>query len=285
MNSTKGFTGADSKQKLRQGLEDFPRMGKKVPQAPGIVSMGHILLLDSSVPKSKAILPALTWITSAENLPEGWEGQVLAAKKALSIGWDGESWQGWNHSQLVADFPPFSSSLLIPKGPDRRMSLPLVPFFPLVIVKPQGNKDFFFLYSSLRGCVCIADSGGRSATCMASHLPWGHTLPHLSPRTHCICKWLDSNPAFTLQRQRGQGSARLQQVTEGWQRGGNGGRDSECTGGLARQTATAGPTAAWGPGAHCFFSSSTPAKLEHSPATQHRNALCAALAHRKIWLR
>lgn len=71
MNSTKGFIGADSKQKLRQGLEDFPRTGKKVAQAPGIVSMGHILLLDSAVPKSKAILPALTWITSAENLPKG----------------------------------------------------------------------------------------------------------------------------------------------------------------------------------------------------------------------
>ena len=60
MNSTKGFIGDDSKQKLRQGLEDFPKLENKVARAPRIVSMGHILLLGSLVPKSKAILAALT---------------------------------------------------------------------------------------------------------------------------------------------------------------------------------------------------------------------------------
>lgn len=74
MKSTKGFTGDDSKRKLRQGLENFPELENKLPQAPRIVSMGHILLLGSVVPKSKAILAVLTWITSAENLPRGQEG-------------------------------------------------------------------------------------------------------------------------------------------------------------------------------------------------------------------
>lgn len=185
---------------------------------------------------------------------------------------------------LVAGFPPSSSSLLTPEGPGRRMSLPLVPFFPLVIVKPQGNKDFFFLYPSLGGCVFTADSGGRSATCMASHLLWGHTLPHLSPRTHCVCERLDSNPAFTLTEAAG---TRFSTVTAGYW-------------GMAMwwqwwEGLWVHRWACWpncrcrtnrspGPRARCFFSSSTPAKLEPSPATQHRNALCAALAHRKIWL-
>lgn len=74
MNSTKGFTGAGSKQKLRQGLENFPKLENKVAQAPRIVGMGHILLLGSVVPKSTAIPAALSWITSAENLPKGQEG-------------------------------------------------------------------------------------------------------------------------------------------------------------------------------------------------------------------
>jgi len=37
-------------------------------------------------------------------------------------------------------------------------------------------------------------------------------------------------------------------VTEEWQCGGGGGRDSECTGGLAGQNAAAGPTTAQGSG-------------------------------------
>lgn len=68
MNSTKGFTRADSKQKLRQGLEDFPRLGR-IAEAPVTVSMGLVLLLASAMPKSKAILAAQTRIASAENLP------------------------------------------------------------------------------------------------------------------------------------------------------------------------------------------------------------------------
>lgn len=86
MKSTKTFIGDDSKQKLRQGLEDFPSLENEVALAPWIVIMGHILLLGSAVPKSKAVLAALTWITPAENLPKGKESQVLAARKALSIG-------------------------------------------------------------------------------------------------------------------------------------------------------------------------------------------------------
>lgn len=57
MSSTKGFTGADNKQKLRPGLEDFPRL-ERIAKDSVIVSMGRILLLASVVPKSKVILAA-----------------------------------------------------------------------------------------------------------------------------------------------------------------------------------------------------------------------------------
>lgn len=159
---------------------------------------------------------------------------------------------------------------------------------------------FFFNSTS-----CLADAftkqtaegiqlGGHLATRTASHLPWGHTLLHTSPRMHFFCKWLDSSPAFTLQMRRrggGQGSVRLQPVTEGRECGGKGGRDTECTGRLVGQNAAAGSTAAQGSGQarKCFVpslvSSSIPGRLEPSPATQHRNVLCAALAHSKIELR
>jgi len=59
---------------LGRGLRIFPKLEKKVVQAPRLVSMGHILLLDSVVPKSKAILAAVTWITSGENFSKGQEG-------------------------------------------------------------------------------------------------------------------------------------------------------------------------------------------------------------------
>lgn len=57
MSSTKGFTGADNKRKLRPGLEDFPRL-ERIAKDSVIVSMGRILLLASVVPKSKVILAA-----------------------------------------------------------------------------------------------------------------------------------------------------------------------------------------------------------------------------------
>lgn len=57
MSSTKGFTGSDNKQKLRPGLEDFPRL-ERIAKDSVIVSMGRILLLASVVPKSKVILAA-----------------------------------------------------------------------------------------------------------------------------------------------------------------------------------------------------------------------------------
>lgn len=139
MKIIKTFTGDDSKQKLRQGLEDFPSLENEVALAPKIVIMGHILLLGSAVPKSKAILAALTWITSAENLPKGKKSQVLAAKKALSVGWDGKSFQGWNHSQFVSWLPSLLLLTVgpsaVPKGPQGGISLLLVAFFPLLVVK------------------------------------------------------------------------------------------------------------------------------------------------------
>lgn len=52
----------------------------------------------------------------------------------------------------------------------------------------------------------------------ASHLPWGHTLLHTSPRMHFFCKWLDSSPAFTLQM---QGGGKVQYGYSQLLRGGN----------------------------------------------------------------
>lgn len=80
-------------------------------------------------------------------------------------------------------------------------------------------------------------------------------------------------------------------VTEGWECGGKGGRDTECTGRLAGQNATAGSITAQGSGqAREYFvpslvSSSIPGRLEPTPATQHGNVLCASLDSRKIELR
>lgn len=130
-------------------------------------------------------------------------------------------------SQSVVSWPPSLLLLtlgpsVVPKGPHGGFSLPLVAFLPLLIVKTQGNKDLFLTPPLVWQMFCKANSGGHSATCTASHLPWGHTLPHISPRMHCFCKWLDSSPAFTLQMQGGQGSARLQRSYWGvgmWWRG------------------------------------------------------------------
>lgn len=115
--------------------------------------MGHILLLGSTEPKPKAILAALTWITSAENSSKGQKGWVLAAKKALSIRWDGRSCQGWNLIDFVSWLPYFFPLTLGPsavrKGTHGVISPLLVAFSPLLIAKTQGDKDFFFLFLTL----------------------------------------------------------------------------------------------------------------------------------------
>lgn len=142
--------------------------------------MGHILLLDSVVPKPKAILAALTWITSAENLSKGQKGWVLAAKKALSIRWDGRSCQGWNHIDFVRWLPSFFLLTLgpsaVPKRDTWRNLSTSGGIFPLAYCKNTGGQRFFFLFLTpplVGRCIYKANSGEHLGTC-ASHLPWGH---------------------------------------------------------------------------------------------------------------
>lgn len=115
--------------------------------------MGHILLLGSVVPKSKAILAALTWITTAENLSRGQKGWVLAAKKALSIRWDGRSCQGWNHIDLVSWLPSFFFLTLgpsaVPKKDTWRNLSASGCIFPLAYCENTGGQIFFFLFLTL----------------------------------------------------------------------------------------------------------------------------------------
>lgn len=154
---------------------------------------------------------------------------------------------------------------------------------------------FFFFFNSTS---CLADafdkanSGGHSATpyCLTSALG-PYPSPHF-PKNAFLLQMTGFQPClYPTDAGGGQGSVRLQPVTEGWECGGKGGRDTECTGRLVGQNAAAGSTAAQGSGQarKCFVpslvSSSIPGRLEPSPATQHRNVLCAALAHGKIELR
>lgn len=218
---------------------------------------------------------------------------MLAAKKALSIGWDGKSCQSWNHSQFVSWLPSLLLTLgpsVTLNGPHGGISLPLEAFLPLLIVKVQGNKDLIFFsqfYPLFCRCVCKANSGGHSATCTASHLPWGHTLPQ-----ECISKnaSLLQMTGFQLclypTDAGAQGSVRLQRLL----RGGNvvarvGGILSAQVGLLAKillLDQSQGPRQA----RKCFVSSLViPGRLDPSPAAQHRNVLCAAPAYHKIELR
>lgn len=198
---------------------------------------------------------------------------------------------------LLAGFLPSSSSLLAlvwsQKG-HKEESLHFWCIFPLTCCKNIREQRgwfggfflfFFVLFSPLPlvwQMLYNANSGGHLSTCAASHFPWGHTLPHISPRMICFCKWLDSSPAFTVQMQGVKVQQDYNAVTEGWECGG---MDTGCTGGLAGQNAAAGLTAAQGSGQarKCFAPSLVsyliPGRLEICPAIQHRNVLYAALAH------
>lgn len=113
---------------------------------------------------------------------------------------------------LLAGFLPSSSSLLAPvqspKGTCGGMSLLLVAFFPLLIVKTQGSKEIFFVFNSTP---CLVDAFTKQ-TAESIQVPVPPICPEAipSPMMHCFCKRLDSSPAFTLQMQGGQGSAGLQ---------------------------------------------------------------------------
>lgn len=178
----------------------------------------------------------------------------------------------------VSWFPSLHSStlgpIMVPETPDGKITLLLVPLSPLRTIKPQRNKHFFFL-----------------ETAEGIQLPvWPQTCSEATPipiflqGSIAFCQWLDSNPAFTCRGSGNKVQHGYGMVTEEWQCGSGGGRDSECTGGLAGQNAAARPTTARVSGPS-LVSSSTPTKLESTPASQHRNILCAALAHCKIWLR
>lgn len=182
--------------------------------------MGHILLLGSVVPKSKAILAALTWITTAENLSRGQKGWVLAAKKALSVRWDGRSCQGWNHIGLVSWLPSFFLLTLgpsaVPKRDTWRNLSSSGGLSPIAYCKTTGGQRIFFFF--FNSDPCLADAFTKE-TVEAIQVPVPLICPGAipSPVIHCFGKWLDSSPAFTLEMQGGHGSAGLQRSYVGWE--------------------------------------------------------------------
>lgn len=150
---------------------------------------------------------------------------------------------------LLAGFLPSSSSLLAPvqspKGTHGGISLLLVAFSLLLIVKTEGDNFFSFFNSA----PCLADAFTKQ-TVESIQAPVPHICPGAvpSPIIHGFCTWLDSSPAFTLQMQGDKVQQGYSAVTVGWEWHGKGGRDTECTGRLAGQNVAAGSSTAQGPG-------------------------------------
>lgn len=177
------------------------------------------------MPKPKAILAALTWVTIAENLSRGQKGWVLAAKKALSIRWDGRSCQGWNHIDLVSWLPSFFlltfDPSAVPKRDTWRNLSTSGGIFPLAYCKTTGGQRIFSFFNSdpFLADAFTKESGDCAGTC-ALHLPWGHTFPNNT----LFLQMIGFQPCLHPTDVGGQGSAGLQRSYcgvgmwwQGWQ--------------------------------------------------------------------
>lgn len=152
---------------------------------------------------------------------------------------------------LLASFLPYSSSLLAPgqspKGTHGGISLLLVAFSPLLIVKTQGNFFFSFCFF-LNSAPCLVDALTKQTAesiQVPSHLPWGHTFTNnplflqMTGFQPCLHPTDAGGTRFS------RVTAQLLWVGMGW-RGWQG--YTECTGRLAGQNAAAGSSTAQGSG-------------------------------------